>query len=252
VLAPYPWPEKLQNNSEFGVTKFSRLTSLILETIFIRGGKMGCDIHTVAQIKKEKYWKTVKDNIGGEDRSYNAFAVLANVRNGYGFAGTPTGDEWVPISEPRGFPEDFQVEDEYHEFKNVLGSYSRKWMGDHSHSWVTLEELQQKLRSYAGKAYTTYGVVSRETWDRIQSGEIDFPDEWSGDVLGANIIKTTSEEIKKGKAPPNFTHVRMSWKLPAQYKLGYIQKLVDELWQIKWEYELEKPSEVRLVFGFDS
>jgi len=40
------------------------------------------------------------------DRNYNAFAILADVRNGYGFAGCDTGDGFVPISTPKGFPDD--------------------------------------------------------------------------------------------------------------------------------------------------
>lgn len=39
-------------------------------------------------------------------RNYRTFAVLAGVRNGYGFAGFDKGDPITPTSQPRGLPDD--------------------------------------------------------------------------------------------------------------------------------------------------
>lgn len=39
-------------------------------------------------------------------RNYNLFSILANVRNGVGFAGCKTGEGFEPIAMPRGFPAD--------------------------------------------------------------------------------------------------------------------------------------------------
>lgn len=59
--------------------------------------------------------------------------MLANVRNGVGFAGCDTGDGFTPISEPRGLPEDVTAE---------VKEASDRWGVDgHSHSWVILAEL---------------------------------------------------------------------------------------------------------------
>ena len=38
------------------------------------------------------------------------FAILAGVRNGYGFAGCDTGDGFRPIAPPRGLPGDVSPE----------------------------------------------------------------------------------------------------------------------------------------------
>jgi len=63
------------------------------------------------------------------------FAWLVDVRNGFG------------VAEQRGLPEDFKVEDEYHPtniepcpkpYRFEDGTY---WMGDRSHSWLTLDEI---------------------------------------------------------------------------------------------------------------
>jgi len=39
-----------------------------------------------------------------ENRNYDWFSVLANVRNGYGFAGIKTGEGFKVIAQPKGFP----------------------------------------------------------------------------------------------------------------------------------------------------
>ncbi len=66
-------------------------------------------------------------------RNYNEFAILANVRNGRGFAGIKTGEGFNPIADPKGLPKD--VSDD-------VASDSRAYGSDgHSHSWLTLKEL---------------------------------------------------------------------------------------------------------------
>lgn len=89
---------------------------------------MGCDIHSIAQVRKNGKWETVtaKDELV-EDRSYVSFGMLAGVRSGL---------IETPISKPRGLPEDFEMgldENEYHE---------GIWLGDHSYSWLLLKEIK--------------------------------------------------------------------------------------------------------------
>lgn len=69
---------------------------------------MGTDIHSVAQVRKDGKWLTVLQDVCGDGRNYDTFAMLANVRNGRGFAGVKTGDGFPFIAEPRGLPDDFQ------------------------------------------------------------------------------------------------------------------------------------------------
>jgi hypothetical protein len=47
--------------------------------------------------------------VAGDERSYDTFAMLANVRNGRGFAGIKTSDGFPFIAEPRGLPDDFEM-----------------------------------------------------------------------------------------------------------------------------------------------
>lgn len=66
-------------------------------------------------------------------RNYGLFAILANVRNNYGFACIPMGSKYNPISLPKGFPEDAS--------KNVA-EYHELWGCDaHSATYLTLREL---------------------------------------------------------------------------------------------------------------
>lgn len=104
---------------------------------------MGCDIHSFAEKKNKDtgLWEKVNDAFSLDEfdkkylakekgdnpfdwRSYSVFAFLANVRN---------YDHCIPISEPRGIPEDICEE--------VRESYDM-WSGDaHSASYLMLREL---------------------------------------------------------------------------------------------------------------
>src|SRR4030095_12024926 len=72
-------------------------------------------------------------------RRYSLFGILGNVRNGSGFAGVDTGDSWPSITDRRGLPADSPIdinrESDYDE------PDGKHWLGDHSHTYVTLDEL---------------------------------------------------------------------------------------------------------------
>ncbi len=118
---------------------------------------MGTDIHSIAQVRRNTpstaQWETVAVSICGDPRGYNTFAMLANVRNGTGFAGIKTSNGFPVIHEQRGLPEDLEVEDD--NVKVELGT--TYWLGDHSHSWCTLAELRKFCAEIASK-YTTMAV----------------------------------------------------------------------------------------------
>jgi len=117
---------------------------------------MGCDIHSFVEVKnasgkwekatgfKSDHYDKDSDYFSQEEfrngdcvldaRNYNEFAILANVRNGYGFAGVDTGDALKPISMPKGLPEDVSKEVKFE---------SDEWGCDgHSHSWLTAREIK--------------------------------------------------------------------------------------------------------------
>lgn len=194
---------------------------------------MGTDIHFVAQAKKDGKWVDVKSEYE-EDRHYLLFSWLADVRNGYGFAGIPTYDPIDPISARRGLPDDFDIDGEYHATTVNDNEWSpgMKWMGDHGYSWLTGDEI---LAAPPPKTRRT-GVITIDQfkkWDGTSA-----PEEWSGVVLGrASVTISNPDEIG-----PRTTHVRISWDSTDEvdYFVREIQRLKDE------------HGEVRVVFGFDS
>ena len=84
---------------------------------------MDCDIHMNIEVKTENGWELYsKPNI---DRNYSLFAKLANVRN--------CDNKIVPISKPRGLPEDI----------SFLVKKSYEMWGDdaHSASYIMCDEI---------------------------------------------------------------------------------------------------------------
>lgn len=93
---------------------------------------MGADIHGVLQVKwnHKEEWET-EDYIESE-RHYLTFSALAGVRNYMDIR---------PISEPRDLPDGFKVDkSNSHDWRDWRGEQS-EWLGDHSHSWLTLDEI---------------------------------------------------------------------------------------------------------------
>lgn len=207
---------------------------------------MGCDIHAVFQRRLEGEWIDVPSHFQ-EDRHYMLFAWLANVRNGFGFAGIPMHEPLTPISEPRGLPEGFELGGKYGEehqtsLEVIEASWRAKyrdptdalevWMGDHSHSWLTADEIL----SAKHPAVLKTGVISIEAF-REWDGETE-PESYSGGISGPAILVSNPSEIC-GRT----THVQVHWDGPRD-ELAYF---VDEVKRLKSEY-----GEVRMVFGFDS
>ena len=98
---------------------------------------MGCDVHMILQRKEKGNW--VDKEILDIDSNYYLFGVLAGIRGSA-----------KPIAEPRGLPADFTLKD-YH-YKTNLVALTDWWdngdergffMGDHSHSWLTLHEINK-------------------------------------------------------------------------------------------------------------
>lgn len=114
---------------------------------------MGCDIHLFVERREDDQWvsadtwepipETEQEYEDGRvrrrtkvfygERRYDLFAILADVRNGRGFAGRDFGYRLRPIAKPRGLPDDTSQE---------VRDEADRWGDDgHSHSWLTLAEL---------------------------------------------------------------------------------------------------------------
>ena len=71
-----------------------------------RNENMGCDIHGIFQAAKDGKWQDV-ESTWEQDRHYFLFSWLADVRNGFGFAGVKTYEPVTPLSQPPRLPHDF-------------------------------------------------------------------------------------------------------------------------------------------------
>lgn len=189
---------------------------------------MGTDIHGVFQAKVQSKWEDIESEYRG-NRHYQLFAVLAGVRNGFGFAGVPTGEAVTPIRHPRGFPEDFKIND--------FDEHNGFWMGEHHQSWLTAEEIL----SWSPPTVFKTGYISRydyEKWDAKGS-----PESWSGGISGGGVVCIEDNSISK-KLTPNWTHIRVEWRKDLKDELSYFFEEVKRLFNLH--------GEVRFVFGFDS
>lgn len=203
---------------------------------------MGTDVHGIWQAQKDGRWQDIESK-WEQDRHYFLFSWLADVRNGFGFAGTPTYDPIKPIAQPRGLPDDFEGGDD-HPVANpaVMGRGAEylehgepptMWMGDHTHSWLSADEI---LAAERPKGVRKDGVLTLEqykAWDKVSQ-----PERWCGGVMGQKLLTSMPADIC-----PETTHVQVSWIMPDD-ELDYF---VDEVKRLKDEH-----GNVRLVFGFDS
>lgn len=183
----------------------------------------------------DRYWEMEDPPPNPEGRNYNLFAFLADVRNGYGFAGVRTHEAVEPQVAMRGIPEDTSWDEEE----------SGIWLGDHSHTHAMLDEL---LGLPWDMEYLSGGVVGREQFRVWQ--EEGIPNSWSGWISGkgvtiyqsperyAEILDSDEEEYGK-----DFCFV--TWKWQPLLNCGFYH----------WIQELAKkvdPSRTRIVMGFDS
>lgn len=207
---------------------------------------MGCDIHIVVERQNEHgAWERVwqhdydKPDMKGtpevfRNRNYDLFGILADVRNGYGFAGCPTGSGWPSIAPQRGIPSDSTVTEA------EMDDYA---IGDHSFSWVGLDEL--KAFDWDGVTAEAYGVVTREEYARMQRENDSRPHTWCGGVSGGGVLVVTPEQLLEKPVP--FSHVAVKWTETAREGTGDWAGQV-----LPWLDTLAAGRPLRLVFGFDS
>lgn len=261
--------------------------------------KMGCDIHGFCEVKENGVWrlnteavfkngyylsdeeleKRRKDNPDYErsewqmnefdlhpsdGRNYDWFAILADVRNGRGFAGIKTGLGFDVITEPRGVPEDATQE---------WKDYVERWDCDmHSKSFLYLEDFDNFNWN---QTTTKEGVISLRYYEELR-GTNNTPDSWSGWVGGPNIVVVEPEDadqLLEGRTivieihdplaiirgQENKTrilthdgdldiHVNYSWEVKYSEWFDFkIKGVIEPMRKLKEKYE-----DVRYVFGFDN
>lgn len=209
---------------------------------------MGCDIHMVVQVQTGGKWKTVEK--GYNERNYRVFGLLANVRNGYGFAGVKTGEcmEW--LADPRGFPEDFKVVEEcYHKvgFELPYNDPGDKkfFMGDHSHSWLLAEEILDE--SWQKKTATLCGFIDQKTYRQWKDGVDPFPYSWCG---GTSMPTVSEREFLSVPELYPTHYIGCEWQLSYLDAVGRdFREFMEHLAELLSEHG---QGNVRVVFGFDS
>jgi hypothetical protein len=232
---------------------------------------MGCDIHMHVEKKVGGRWEPVtrteferfdrddgkafhfrEDYYAYEDRNYDLFAMLADVRNGRGFAGIPTGEGFDPICVPKGFPEDA-----HYETREAF----EKWDGDgHSHSHLTLTELL--AYDWDGQKTQRGGVMSVEEYEQWQLDKEKDPTAWprsfSGDVSGRDVVKVTEGDyrvMKKAGTLPTVgsLYIRAEWGTSYRDAAGEAWfKRLDRLKELAAAEPTVTYDDVRIVFWFDN
>jgi hypothetical protein len=170
-----------------------------------------------------------KEWYGG--RNYDLFGILADVRNGSGFAGCVTGSGWPSIAPDRGLPEgEKNYDDEY---------------GDHSFTWMTLQELIDY--DWKGTIVTKYGVVQEKDYIPGQK-----PTAYSGGVMGMGVVTLDEKDLDGASVPVGTkVYVRQSWESSAEERCGIFVKLIEEWKKVADSYNVSY-DQLRLVMGFDS
>lgn len=181
---------------------------------------MGCDIHLYAEKRVNGAWiaaDTWTDDPyepGTKEvayearfytgRNYDLFAMLADVRNGRGFAGIRTGDGFNPIASPKGLPDDCSPE---------VRAESDGWGVDgHSHSFLTVAELMAYDWTQTTRKAGVVGYHELARWALCGR-----PESWSGSIVGGGVTHHDgAEAIEKIRAiEPDL------WKLFHGYAVGF-------------------------------
>lgn len=237
---------------------------------------MGTDIHMACEVRRNGKWELVKNkvfknswyrpdseyswaqeeytNIPYDSRCYNLFAILADVRNGRGFAGCRIGEGFNPISEPKGYPDDMCDElngdinyDDYDERAGFLSN-------EHSASWLNLKEL---LDYDWNQMHRNYGCVCEDTYrDFVMKGL--HPNSWSGGVGGSSIVHLSEAEMVdliQGRYPreEGKRYYTERYFIAQTYKDtsgGFYDNVIPVLQRLVPDGGTTE--DVRLVFDFDS
>jgi hypothetical protein len=231
---------------------------------------MGCDIHFYVEQKRDGKWTAVGEFVKDEDgymrggesfydgRNYNLFAILADVRNGRGFAGIKTGKGFNPISQPRGIPGNASAE-----YKEIADGWG---CDGHSHSFLTLRELLDCDWTQTTQLQGWVNAVEWAAWSRWKRKSGEGPESYCGGVSGPDIKHLTPEEMDQLLAPVasvygperekfaeqhKDTYALAVWQTPYYIAAGsFINETIPRL--LKLAGGISGVDDVRTVFFFDN
>jgi hypothetical protein len=267
---------KQKNQQNFYLLKHDSPCNEITEQLNKKD--MGCDIHIIAEVKENGVWRKntapvfpnpyFKDykryqlqaveagdpdvNIPdfatqefsdepGSQRHYDWFAVLANVRNGRGFAGVKTGQGFAVIAEPRGIPVDASQE-----WLEIV----EQWDCDmHSRSYLYYEDFE---KFDFNQITMKQGIIPIEEYKVLRETNA-APKEWCGGISGPGIKVINVHEADALLNTSTLTegikfHVMYEWPvLYSEWFAEEIKSIVEPLKELTITY-----GDARLVFGFDN
>lgn len=246
---------------------------------------MGCDIHLYAEHKKNERWRPLRQPTESryaegrkeypsefDDRNYDVFAILANVRNGRGFAGAQTGTGFNPISDPRGLPEDLSAE--FAAAHESLDDGPSLWFGDHSHSYLTLAELldfdyTQTTNCCGVLSWTQYVGWRFGNWSGATRN--NEPRAYCGGVSGHGIVVHPDESVFAERYDELTDERRREIARDDVEHVPFQKEYACCWWEVDYAYTMQRFASkvilplageaskrglgldcVRVVFGFDS
>lgn len=240
---------------------------------------MGCDIHlyvekrdALGQWQSADTWEPNPYYEGDDDegepqmvipygtrfydgRNYGLFAILADVRNGVGFAGIKTGDGYQPIAQPRGLPNDMSAE---------VAADAQRWESDgHSYSWFMLQDLLDYDWTQSTDLQGWLHAMEFWRWEGWARNHGESPQGWSGDIFGGMVEKldedTMRERIQTLRAehPNDFEKAlqKTSWYVQCfwtQYYYQVAQKFLGLVIPRLLKLSEGDYTSVRIVFWFDN
>ena len=200
---------------------------------------MGCDIHMITEIRKNGKWERVLEIPETlKSRNYSVFAFLADVRNSWDINGF----------KPKGLPEDISGltfdKDEDEDEEDYYNIDFREENSDyHSHSWLTLKELQDADKS--DFLYTKI-KVDKEFIDKF----FEFGGKMPEQMEIIDYTRNTLVDMVYYAYQPN---VIIRWKSVKESELKNISIFegIKELEEIAEKYDVDNEN-IRIVFAFDN
>jgi hypothetical protein len=205
------------------------------------------------------------------DRNYDVFAMLADVRNGSGFAGVDTGDGFNPIAYPKGYPNDMSPE---------VKAYTDKYT-EHTPTWISLKELLEYDWYQITKHRGVVGIMEYYKW--VKDGRKGEPYSSCGSISGPGVRHVSHfemDEIIKNLPPNKIKELEDNAKDPkwgrhfdVDGKGEDFNKRTEYYTSVSWEESYKdaagnfytkvipklkamnssgNPEDIRLVFYFDS
>ena len=139
---------------------------------------MGCDIHLIVESRIGSTWRHV-DGSFYDDRNYDLFAILADVRN------ATCGDTLTPIAPPRGVPKDASAL-----YRELVNSWES---GGHSHSWHSLRHLLQFDWTQNRRSIGVMDPEQYVRWVRRRKHK-SAPDRYAASISGPNLTTIREDE----------------------------------------------------------